>query len=447
MKKSLLICFLCLIATFTEAQQNTELLQSGPMVGYSEMREALIWAQTTEAATVHAEYYSDSAKKIVFKTSPYQTLKAEAYTARLIADQVQPGNVYHYDLFINGKKVKRPYPTQFKTPPLWQWRSAPPKMKIALGSCAYINETYYDRPGNPYGDRYEIFESIRKTNPDMMLWLGDNMYLREPDWNTRTGIFHRYTHTRSNPEMQGLLAASANYATWDDHDFGPNNSDYTWTQKETAHEAFSLFWGNPTYGLPGAKGVTTSFDWGDAQFFMLDNRYFRTPNNRDSGSPRTLLGTQQLDWIVDALASSTATFKFVCVGGQVLNNVTSHETYANIAPEERTYLLESIANEDIKNVIFLTGDVHHSELSMMEKKEIVMYDFTASPLTAGPYSDPDAPNITRVPDTYYGERNFGMIEIEGERLARKLTFSLYDSDGNQIWEHQIEAQYDPPRQN
>ncbi len=445
MKNLFLIALYLVLALPLAGQQPAALLQSGPMVGYTEMREALLWVQTHAPASVYFEYRPEGEKGPAFRTETYQTRKEEAYTARLVADQVQPGTSYVYDLFINGKAVSRPYPTRFKTPPLWHWRGAPPAMRFALGSCSYINEEIYDRPGNAYRGNYEIFESVRQKEPDFMLWLGDNVYLREADWYSRTGILHRYTHTRSTPEMQGLLAGSANYAIWDDHDYGPNNSDHTWIQKETALETFRLFWGNPTHGLPGAGGVTTSFEWGDAQFFLLDNRYFRSPNDRHAGGPRTLLGEQQLKWIVDALASSIATFKFVCIGGQVLNNVESSEKYIHIAPEERNYLLQAIANEGIKNVIFLTGDVHHSELSFLEKNRLAIYDFTVSPMTAGPYDASDEENDYRVADTQYGKRNFGMIEITGERLARKLKFSLYDTDGKQLWEREIEAQYDPPR--
>ena len=37
-----------------------------------------------------------------------------------------------------------------------------------------------------------------------MLWLGDNVYFREPD-DSKTGVYHRYTHDKSTEELQGLL--------------------------------------------------------------------------------------------------------------------------------------------------------------------------------------------------------------------------------------------------
>ena len=164
---------------------------------------------------------------------------------------------------------------EFQTQELWKWRTDPPDVKFIVGSCSYINEPKFDRPGEPYGSNFEIFKSINKKNPDFMLWLGDNTYLREPDWNSRTGFIKRYSHTRAFPELQPLLASTHHYATWDDHDYGPNNSDGSFWLKETASEIFKLFWGNPNYDITGKGGITGFFQWSDLDFFLLDNRYHR----------------------------------------------------------------------------------------------------------------------------------------------------------------------------
>ena len=419
-------------------QQASDLLLSGPMVGYTEMREALLWVQTNGPAKVQFRYQAEEEGAPVYLTAAVLTRKEEAFTARLVCDLVKPGLNYVYQLLINDEVVERAYPLSFKTPPLWQWRTDPPVMKIALGSCTFINDSTYDRPGNPYGGQYEIFTSIYEKDPDLMLWLGDNNYLRDGDFYTTTGIVHRYTHSRNVPEMQPLLASTSHYAIWDDHDYGPNNSDRSYRMKNTTLAAFQLFWGNPSYGL-GNGGTTSMFEWGDADFFMLDNRYFRTPNNRNDG-PRTLLGEKQLEWLLDALAFSRARFKFIMIGNQVLNSAEAFENHANLAPEERRRIMQYIVDQRIKNVIFLTGDRHHSELSMVEDEGIKIYDFTVSPLTSGAHDASDEPNVNRVEGSHVGIRNFGLMEITGPRLERKVRLSLYDTDGNQLWEYMIEAE-------
>ncbi|MEM6799787.1 MAG: alkaline phosphatase D family protein [Bacteroidota bacterium] len=413
-------------------------LVAGPMVGYCEMREVMLWVQTNGSAIVQIEYTAGEGQPS-YKTPAYQTRREQAFTAHLIADQVRPGTTYSYKLYINGKEVERPYDMIFQTPPLWQWRSDPPEMTLAMGSCAYINDEAYDRPGKPYGGEYQIFESIHKKNPDIMLWLGDNTYLREADWNTATGIIHRYTHTRQVEEMQALLASTANYAVWDDHDYGPNDSDYTYWGKRMTTKAFQLFWANPSYGLPGEGGVTSTFEWGDAQFFMLDDRYFRDPNEKKTGS-RSILGETQLDWFLDALISSKAKFKFVMIGGQVVNDAAVYENYAKVAPDERARILNTIIEEEIRNVIFLTGDRHHSELSLFEKNGIKIYDITSSPLTSGSHDAADEPNTLRVKDSHIGIRNFATLKLSGKRTERKAELKFFDADGKELWSYAFDAQ-------
>ena len=145
------------------AQEN--LLQSGPMVGYGDMREVLLWVQTNEAATVAFQYFEENAPDRLFKTEEFRTNKKAAFTAKLIADQVEPGKKYKYELFINSTKIERPYPMRFQTQPLWQFRTDPPAFKVAVGSCFYVNDTPYDRPGRPYGGDYQTITRVYEQTP------------------------------------------------------------------------------------------------------------------------------------------------------------------------------------------------------------------------------------------------------------------------------------------
>lgn len=412
------------------------LLQSGPMLGYSEMREVKIWVQTTGRAEVFVRYYPKNNDEDVHYTDRTFTEKQFGYTAHLIADEVFPGNDYKYEVYINGEKVEFDYPLEFQTLKDWDYKSEPPNFRIATGSCAFINDEPYDRKGEPYGGDYQIYESIYRDNPDMMLWLGDNVYYREADWNTKTGIYYRYTQVRSLPEMQPLMAKTHNYAIWDDHDYGPNNSDRSFPNKEISRDAFIDFWGNLAYGQDN-EGVYSYFNWGDADFFLMDNRWFRTPNKRDYDK-RELLGAKQIRWLIDNLISSKATFKFVVIGGQVLNSIADFETYKTY-DEELGYLLQSIKEENIKGVVFLSGDRHFTELSALKREgTYTLYDLTCSALNSGAYSKGcEEDNLNRVEGTCYNKRNYALIDISGKRKDRKLTITVKDVEGNDVWTKEI----------
>ncbi len=435
--KKFVISIVLLILSINISGQ-VEFLQSGPMVGYSTMKEALLWVQTNKPATVHFEYWNCLEPNTIYKTLQVTTSKDSAFIARLLADQLEPGNQYAYELFINDTKVSRPYRLEFESQSLWQWRHDAPDFSFATGSCAYISEEKYDRPGIPYGGDYQIFEDIYEKDPDFMLWLGDNTYLREADWNSKTGIHYRYTHTRSTEQMQAMLGSMHHYAIWDDHDYGPNNSDRSYPMKKVAEETFKLFFANPNFIFE--EGITGSFQWADCEFFLLDNRFWRTPNNRSDVTDPQIIGDAQMEWLLDAMINSFAPFKFVVIGGQFINPMQSHEKHANIAPKERLRLIKAIEKLRLNGVIFLTGDVHHTELSKLNLENgYPLYDLTVSPLTSGVAGINAEDNPLQVSGTLVKKRTYAHINVFGSREKRALKITVYDSNGTEQWNKEIKA--------
>ncbi len=447
MKKIYGIIFSLVLAIVLQAQPK---LLSGPMLGYLTMHETMIWLQTNAPATVQIAYYPLNAKgqpTDTLWTDKYQTTKATAYTAHLVLNKIQPATKYNYDVFINGKKVKLGFPRTFKTKTIWKYRTDPPDFTFAASSGTYINDPEWDRPGKPYGGGYEIYRTVYKKHPDFVLWLGDNVYLRQNEWNSWTGIVYRYTHDRQLPELQPLLANTFNYAIWDDHDFGPNDSDGSFPFKNLTLKAFKLFWANPSYGVGDIKGAITFFNWNDVDFFLLDNRYYRDPDWLID-SNKTQLGKAQLEWLKRALVFSKANFKVVVIGGQFLNPNKVFETYANHGfDKERQEIIDWIYKQKIYNVIFITGDRHHTELDVLKKKgEPTIYDITLSPFNSRPniYAVNEK-NPLRVPGTLVTVRNFGLIKVTGPAKKRKMIITVYDKDGKELWQYTINRQSYPKK--
>ena len=414
------------------------LIRSGPMNGFADHREAALWVQTKVPATVAFRFREQGSNSPFRVTENRKTEKSTACTATLLADSLLPGKRYEYEIIINGKTENSSPRYSFQTPSLWMHRSDPPDFSVAVGSCTYVNEPLWDRPGKGYGDSMEIFKSIAAQKPDLMLWIGDNTYTREGDWNSRGGFMHRYSHTRSLPEMQELLSAAQHYATWDDHEFGPNDSDRSFWNKEISAEAFRTFWPMPSQPL-GNGPVTSTFSWGDCQFFMLDDRWFRAPNN-SKDSTRDYLGEKQLNWLLDALTFSRANFKIIACGGQILNDAHVYENYAQY-PVERRKLITRISEAGIPGVFFLSGDRHHAELTRLERKGTYpLYDLTTSPLTAGIHNPGNEANTLRVPGTLFNGHNFALLRFSGPAKDRVMNMQVKDNQGRTVWEKSLRAQ-------
>lgn len=421
-------------------------LQAGPMNGASSQQESCFWLQTTSPARVEIRYWPEADSASVRSTPPVFTKTETACAAKLVATRVSPGLRYGYEVLINGSPVSRPYPLRFQTPPVWKYRTSPLDFTLAAGSCAYVNEEPFDRSGKPYGADYQIFQNIAALKPDLMLWMGDNIYLREGDWNSRNGILHRYTHTRSILELQPLLASAQHYAAWDDHEAGPNDSNGSFWNTPVATEAFELFWPNPGFGMPGRRGITTYFEWNDAEFYLLDNRTFRSALLANPQS-RTCFGREQIDWLINSLKLTgpkiaagpdgkpllrqhEPSFRFVVGGSQFLSTSgLQKDSFINF-PSERDYLLRRLREEDIKGVVFLSGDVHYSELSRLERPGTYpLHDLTLSPLTAGPSANVAMNNGLRVPGCLVQGRNFGLLRFSGPADDRVLSIEIRDSHG------------------
>lgn len=412
-----------------------ELLQSGPMLGYVQPNKVLFWVQTKKEATVKVRYYEQRSPEISFYTAEYNTIASEGYTAHLTGDKTDPGKSYFYELYINGILVPRPYALRFKTNGA---SSVPASFKVALGSCVYVNDSTLGKSENYRGGNYEIYTAIYSKDPDMMLWLGDNTYLRNKEWATKEGILYRYTHTRSLAALQPLLGATEHYAIWDDHDYGPNDSDERFSNKQTSLEAFKYFWANPSYGFDGIEAAATTLIKEDVQFFLLDDRSFRDPGE-DPEKRNEILGKKQLEWLIKGLKESKAAFKIVAMGGQVLNPLKVYENYSKYE-KEWNKLLTLLQDPAIGGVIFLSGDRHFSEAMKMERKSLPpLYECTVSPLNSKPYKDVQEDNPIRLSGSLIRENNFAMLEFSGEGEERAMRLVYYNKDGKKLFEKVIKA--------
>lgn len=430
--------FIILFSTIFTAKAQ-ELILSGPMQGYTEFRTAKIWVEVApEAIELSLEYgkASGSERDTIHYTGK---LGQEFNPVTFDLTNLEPGTKYSYTISTRSEKNKSRITTAFYTQDLWMYRKPAPDFSFLAGSCSYIKDPNYERPGAEYGSDGEIYFSMSKTKADFMLWLGDNWYTRDVDYYSRWGLWNRAQFDRSHPDVQLLLRRMPHYAIWDDHDFGANNFGASYVYKDESRKVFMNYWANPSYGMDG-KGIYTQFAYSDAAFFMLDDRTWRSSDDmKDSvnGQPnpeKTMLGRKQMSWLKDALLQSRySTFKIIAIGSQVLNSYSPFDCFYHY-PAEHKELLDFIADNKIEGVIFMTGDRHHSEIIKMERKgHYTLYDITTSPLTSRTYppakQEEDIPTrVLSVPVVH----NYSKISITGESKQRKLSIVYYDKTGKQI---------------
>ena len=451
MKVRALVLFTVLCSLLAPLAHAAGKLIAGPMLGYNAHREVFVWLETKGATTVEMEYWlsgQPATVKKITKSHLHET-PAGGQISHFTPGLLTPGAAYEYSLTIDGAKPSFAFPLKFTPRGIWEWRSGPPDFKFIVGSCAYINEPALDRPGTPYGVSYKPFEFAAETGADFMIWLGDNWYYREPDYSSKSGLWHRAQHDRSTPEMQKLLGVMHHYATWDDHDYGPNDPNWAYEFKDETLKIFRAYWGNTTYGERDNPGVYNKWYWGDAAFILMDDYSYRDDVDIDQSKhpEKSQWGRRQLEWLKQSLLQAQSLghfpFKFIGNGTQMLQTEprgSGHELYRR----ERDELLAFITEHKITGVVFLTGDVHHAGVyrRQLSPEGPWIYDVTASPLTSGAWDvvkSEKARDPLLVPGTLVGDQNFVQIEIKGPREARQLVISATDKQGVKRFEHVVPA--------
>lgn len=269
--------------------------------------------------------------------------------------------------------------------------------RIAFGSCL-------KRP-----DDGAVLSRIADRKPDVMLWLGDNIYA---DTTDPAVMRDKYAVLAQNPHFQRLASQCPNLATWDDHDYGMDNVGGDFPMKQASRDLFFDFWKiDARSARRKHEGIYDAVIAGprgkEVQILLLDGRYNRSRKGDPQG---TLLGAAQWRWLDAQLARRAAVRVFVS-GIQVVNTENPGPERWVDFPHERQRLFDLIRRRRASGAIFLSGDTHRAELNI--DRGALGYD--AVDLTSSSLDHPirSRPRRSRhlVGDAYV-EANFGVVEID-----------------------------------
>jgi alkaline phosphatase D len=323
--------------------------------------------------------------------------------------------------------------------------------RIGFGSCA------------EGGKKQPIWETILATKPELFLFLGDNVY---GDTRDMAVLRARYAELAGQPGFSRLRATTPVAATWDDHDFGEDDAGADFPMKEESRQVFLDFWQEPADSPRHARdGVYASYVFGPpgrrVQVILLDLRYNRTPLVRQDHGSRgyrswamarhrkgldvpgpyarnpdtaaTMLGERQWEWLGRQL-EVPAELRLVASSVQVLADFPGWEGWA-LFPRDQQRLIDLIRQKRASGVVFLSGDMHYSELSTLDVNvPYRLWDLTSSGLTeVWPAATPNANRVSEV----IREPNFGLVEIDWGATPVMVTLSILDQAGTRRIEKRL----------
>ncbi len=317
-------------------------------------------------------------------------------------------------------------------------RRAAAQTVIALGSCLKT-----DQPA-------PIFDHLLTLQPDVMVMLGDNVYVSKARGEKTPELFAEvYGKLADQPYWSRMRdEVPVMLATWDDHDYGKNDAGQEWERKDEGKDAFLEFFPDSARLIPADRGgvyhTATLGDEGQrVQYIMLDTRWDRDALDRKPGprgargpylpsndTTRTLLGQAQWTWLEQVLREP-ADVRIIGSSIQVVAREHGWECWGNF-PHELDRLYRLIDETQASGVVLLSGDRHLGEISKDEDDRVPypMWDLTASGFNEG-QRDIEEPNRYRLGGVHR-RSHFGSIVIDWAGDDTRLTLKLIGDEGQTI---------------
>jgi len=255
-----------------------------------------------------------------------------------------PGQHYYYMVEVNGKEAKD-QPGHFRTP-----ETDPNEFTIAFGACANT------------GSNARVFDTIRQHDPLFFLNTGDLHY---EDIQTSLERFFRQSYDRvlKSPRQSRLYRHVPLVYMWDDHDYGPNDSNAASYSRTVARMTYQLY--VPHYPLPLGTGdvpIYQAFSIGRVRFILTDLRSERDPQAWPDRPEKTMMGSLQKKWFKEELMAareSHSLIVWVCSMPWIDDYPSRRTDTWNGYKYERREIANFIRNNDLtKRMCMLSGDAH-----------------------------------------------------------------------------------------
>ncbi|MQA04240.1 MAG: alkaline phosphatase [Streptosporangiales bacterium] len=456
---------------------------------------ATVWARSDRPARMLVEVSLDP-EFTRSRTLPGAHLGEDSdYTGKTRLTALPPGRDVHYRITpvdpSDDRRSGEPATGHLRTPParasdvsfLWSGDLA--------GQGWGIDR---DRGG------YRIFAAMRDLDPDFYLCNGDNIYADNPleetvalpdgtTWHnvvteeksnvaqTLAEFRGNYKYNLLDDNLRAFYADVAQIQQWDDHETlnnwwpGEIHDDDRYTERRVdvlaarSNQAWHEY--TPIAARHDEEGrIYRVIHHGPLlDVFVLDMRWYKDPNsaNKQTFNNGGVLGHRQAEWLRDELSRSRATWKviandlplgMVVPDGDDFEAVSQGDQGEPLGREiQIAELLSFLKREEIRNVVWLTTDVHFTAAHYFDPARATFTDFypfwqfVSGPLHAGGFPQleldstfgceqvfvkaPTEANVSPATDYQF----FGQVHIDAQ--SKHLTVKLRDVHARVLWEREL----------
>ena len=378
---------------------------------------ATVWANVGESKTEPIVWYGTDPAALVQRAWPDWTDSTDGYNSQATLTDLAPDTQYFYQFSLRHSD---------ETSPLGSFTTAP-ELGVAHDLTFMVTAGLSDtRIGDPFVfvDPWAVFSLVAEHRPEFFVSLGD--------WPPRDGesgvgdfdLLHR--QVRAHREVRDLLQHTPIYAIFDDLEVEPEWGAALLERASFAGNAIRSW----SHWFPFASQTEGEFyrrfSWGAIDLFILDSRTHRDPSSTTDYA--TVLGEDQMVWLLTGLRESTATWKLVITTTSVgfesdlLFNWWSYRF-------ERERLFQGIVcprgdcEHPIENVVFFSGgelifSANHHNVGLKE--------FEVGPITSRPGTARGGHQSVRFETR---RQNFAIVRYNAADDTLTVASHDYDQEG------------------
>jgi alkaline phosphatase D len=447
---------------------------------------AVVWARADRPARMEVEYSTVESFERILGTALADALPGADFTSKVLLQGLPPGQDVFYRVRFDDNATGLAGETR-----VGHFRTAPEAGK----SISFLWSG--DTAGQGWGidiarGGYRSYRTMLENRPDFFIHSGDHIYAdctipseqKLPNgevWRNlvteeKSEVAHTLAQFRGNykynhldENFRAFHAQVPMFAQWDDHEV-TNDWSPTGSVDETGHDedgtsrlvararrAFLEFM--PIRELPALEGrIYRRIGYGPLlDLFLIDMRSYRDSTwNKGKDRDGWILGREQLAWLKRELAASRATWKVIAadlpIGLISLDSVALGDGPPDRREHEIADLLSFIKRAGVRNIVWLTADMHYTAAHYYDPNRAVFgdfepfWEFVSGPLHAGTWGAGELDNTFGPVAMYqhgcsaeqgenlapcFGLQFFGRVDIDGR--SEVMTVTLKDVANRDLW--------------
>jgi phosphodiesterase/alkaline phosphatase D-like protein len=412
------------IILFINFSLYAQYIEVGPFSGaVTDSSAVIVYKISMPGQQCRVEYSKDASMSGSRFSDIHVTAVENANYIKVTLHDLDPETRYHYRLVLNGKAIERSQ-GRFQT-----FADHAKSFAFAFGNSLKSES------------RRSGFRASMDNDILFFLNTGDLHYddIDSPD----IGRFRNsYQKAFLRRDMAHMGKRFPFVYIWDDHDFGPNNSDGTAPGRLESIRAYREC--IPHYPLSASESngaIYQSFTVNNTRFVMTDLRSMRDPNETPDNEQKTMMGEEQLTWFLNEIKESSQKYPLVIWVSSVPYTAPKDEGEDDWGgfTHERQTIANFIKENNINNLIIVSGDAH----SVLHNQGLDnnysgyegdgLFEVLASPLDNWATSVKGGP-WTQVYRPKRGELVYGLLEVDYSNNRTTVRFKAFNIDQDMIME-------------